>query len=169
MRFFLTRLKCPKCGKGLSRLAIAPSWPIYPAMFPSLKVPFWKICSIIAIGGLALGLIHPLLAIAFAIGVGAWSGWKYFFPLQCDGCGTYYISGQFVGDKEIRIPWTAGDTRTMTGRVVIWVAIFVGVLLLIFLPDRWIAAKCSENCKAVGLVAQAPHRVFQCDCVAPQK
>lgn len=155
-----SRYQCPKCGGGLSYTALAPRWWIYEAQFPPLPIPLSRIIFAIILIGFGLAFIHPLLSLLALVGIGSWAGLRYFYPLQCDECASYFITGQF-GRTDSRVPQTWGS---LTRHALLATAIVVGLFTAIQLAQTWYSSKCSENCEIAGLRMQSTKRLFDCTC-----
>ena len=156
------QLQCPKCGAGLSYTALYPRWWAYEAFFPELKVPVARICGAVIVVGALLALIHPLLALVGVLGVGMWASYRYFGALQCDGCRSYFIRGQF----DSKSPRTQGDSRRLARYAVLTAAIIGAVFLAVLGAQAWYASTCDANCGKDGLRMNAKSRLFECNCIA---
>ena len=158
----LAQLQCPKCGAALSYTALYPRWWAYEAFFPDLKVPVVRICGAIVVVGAAFAVLHPALAAAAVVGIGMWANYRYFAALQCDGCGSYFITGQF--DKNAsRI---RGDDRKLIRYSAIAAAIIGAIVVVIYSAQAWYASTCDTNCIADGLKMDAKSRLFECKCTS---
>jgi hypothetical protein len=158
MTDFATQLQCPKCGAALSHTALYPRWWAYEAFFPDLKVPVARIGGVVLVVGALFALVHPALAAAAVVGIGMWANYRYFAALQCDGCGTYFITGQF--DKNA--PRTRGDDRKLIRYTVIAAVIISALAVAIYSAQAWYASTCDTNCTAQGLKMDAKSRLFEC-------
>lgn len=165
MKDALANYQCPNCGKALSYTALFPRFWAYEAHFPDLKVPLVRICITVVLAGFLLGAVHPLLAAIAVLGIGVWTWHQYFAPLQCDGCRSYFISGQFKGGTGRRLPWTKARSRQLMLQFGVSLAIIATVLGIIYGVQSWVSAKCNVNCDAMGLRMDTKARLFECNCV----
>jgi hypothetical protein len=156
------QLQCPKCGAGLSYTALYPRWWAYEAFFPELKVPVARVCGAVVVTGAVLALVHPVLALVGVLGIGVWTAYRYFGALQCDGCRSYFIRGQFDGDS----PRTGRDGQKLVRYALIAAAIIAAVSIAIFGAQSWYASTCDANCGKDGLRMDAKSRLFECKCTA---
>jgi hypothetical protein len=162
MSSVVAQLQCPKCGAGLSYTALYPRWWAYEAFFPELKVPVARICGAVVLTGGLLAVVHPVLAAFGVLGVGSWASYRYFGALQCDGCGSYFIRGQFNRDS----PRTHGDSRSILRYALLAAAIIVAISVAVFVAQRWYASACDLNCGKDGLRMETKGRLFECKCIA---
>jgi hypothetical protein len=161
-----SRYQCPNCGGGLSYTLLRPRWWAYEAFFPEVKMPLLGICAAILIMGVVLAFIHPLLAILGVLGLGGWTTFYYFSPLQCDSCGAYFLSGHFRHGRGARVPWSKEDSKALVRRTVAACAVILGVFGVIQVAASWHASTCAANCEATGLRMQGSKKVFECTCTS---
>ena len=154
-------LQCPKCGAALSYTALYPRWWAYEAFFPELKIPVMRICAAVVVAAGLLAVVHPVLAIVAVFGIGTWASYRYFGALQCDGCGSYFIRGQFNKDS----PRTRGDNRRPVRYFVLATAIIGAISLVLFGVQSWYASVCDTNCGKNGLKMNTKSRLFECHCI----
>ena len=166
MAMRLSRYQCPNCGGALSYTLLRPRWWAYEAFFPEVKMPLLGICVAIIITGLALALIHPLLGALGVLALGIGIFFYYYSPLQCDRCGSYFLSGHFRHGRGARIPWSREDSKTLVRRIVVVCAVIVGVFGVIQGAASWHASICAANCEGMGLRMQDSKRVFNCACTS---
>jgi hypothetical protein len=166
---FLRRYQCPKCGGGLSRTYLYPRSPVYELQFPSYRVPVVRICVGIVAVGLALALVHVALAVLGILAIGAWVAWTYYGPLQCDNCGTYYISGQFAGGKGPTIPWRTTNTKEIGRRIAVVLLVGLAVFAPIYLLQAAFESRCSKDCASQGLGSETWFPRLHCQCVSLSK
>jgi hypothetical protein len=165
----LTRYQCPECGSGLSRTLLYPRSDIYELQFPPYQVPVAPICAGIVVVGFGLAFVHVALSLLGVLVIAAWVWWRYYGALQCDGCGAYYISGQFAGVKGRSIAWQASDTKTLARRVAVPLLIGLAVFLPIYLIEQQFNKRCAAECAAQGLAANGAFRSLRCTCAQPAK
>ena len=158
----IAQLECPKCGAGLSYTALYPRWWAYEAFFPPLKVPVARICATAVITGALLVLVHPVLAAVGVLAIGAWTFYRYFAALQCDGCHSYFIRGQFNRES----PRTPGNRRRVVQYALIAAAVIGAVSFAVFGAQTWHASTCETNCGKDGLKMDTKKRLFECVCTS---
>lgn len=158
----IAQLQCPRCGAGLSYTALYPRWWAYETLFPELKVPVARICGAVVVTGALFALVHPVLAVVGVLGIGMWTCYRYFAALQCDGCRTYFIRGQFNKDS----PRTHADNRTIVRYGLLAAAIIVAVSIAVFGVQSWYASACNTNCGNDGLKMDPKSRLFECICTS---
>jgi hypothetical protein len=164
MKLSLSRYLCPTCGDTLSRTSLYPRPELYEFQFSSYKTPLVKTIVSILIAGFGLAFVHPWLAVLAVIGIGVWYFWSYHSALRCDGCGEYFISGQFAHQGARRRPWTRADTKSHLFR---WCVVSL-VGGLVFLPfyflERSLDKGCSATCAESKLMYKSNLIGLQCVC-----
>jgi hypothetical protein len=131
-------------------------------MFPDLKVPVMRICAGVVVSGAVLALVHPVLAVLVVVGIGVWTFYRYFAALQCDGCRSYFIRGQFNSES----PRTSGDGRRVVRYAALAAAIIAAVSVVIFGAQAWYGSTCEANCAKDGLKMDTKKRLFECTCMS---
>ena len=145
MKLSLYRCLCPTCGEALSHTSLYPRPELYEFQFASYKTPLAKTILAIVIAGVGLSLFSPWLAVLVVIGIGEWYFWKYHGALRCDGCGEYFISGQFAHQGAGRRPWTKADTKSLLLRWCVLSLIGGLVFLPFYLAERSLDKGCSAT------------------------
>jgi hypothetical protein len=168
MKARFARYKCPRCGGGVSRTHLYPRSDLYEFQFPSYSVPTLRICVAIAVVGLGLAFVHIALSVLGVLAIASWVWWRYYGALQCDDCRTYYISGQFAGEKRQEVPWNAANTKTTVRYMAIFLLIGLVVFTPIYLIERQFNAGCAADCASQGLAANGAFRGLRCTCVKPK-
>ena len=163
----LRRYACPHCGGGLSRTLVHPKWLTLDADKPEFHMPLVPVLLAIALLGLGLGFIHPVLGVVAVLLVLYWIYWRYFSWLQCDGCSRFYFGGQLGSAPTATRPWTKGDLKSLALKV----AVAGGVLLAVFLPLNYLEQVTKQNCQAECAQAAMAGQVFfnKCKCVPKAK
>jgi hypothetical protein len=149
----LRRYACPHCGGGLSRTLVHPKWLTLEAEKPEFHMPLVPVLVAIALLGLGLGFIHPVLG--------------YFSWLQCDGCSRFYFGGQLGSTPTATRPWTKSDLKSLALKV----AVAGGALLAVFLPLNYLEQVTRQNCQTECAQAAMAGQVFfnKCKCVPKAK
>jgi hypothetical protein len=128
-----------------------------------------RICMAIAAAGFALALVHVALSMLGVLVIAAWTGWRYYGALQCDGCKAYYISGQFAGGHAQVLPWRRADTLVIVRRASVMLLIGLAVFLPIHFLQRTFESRCAADCGTQGLSGDAEFQKLSCRCVAAAK
>ena len=163
----LRRYACPACGGGLSRTLVHPKWLSLEAEKPEFQMPLKSILFAVVVLGIGLGLVHPALGMIGTFILLNWIYWRYFSWLQCDACSRFYFGGQLTGKPTATRPWTRVEIRALALKI----GAAGGVLLLVFIPLRYVEkttqVNCTLQCKQTGMSAA----VFlnQCKCVPAVK
>jgi len=137
--------------------------------FPPVPVPLIRIFLLIAIVGFGLAMIHPILAAIGIVGIGFWVRWRYFFPLVCESCNEYFLSGLFSNDEKSTIPWAPSDTNRILKAFIVTAVIFAGLFLILYFPYALYTKKCVSNCQTQGLQMKETRKIFSCECTSTVK
>lgn len=161
------RYACPHCGGGLSRTMLHPEWLSLDADRPEFQMPLAPVLLAIAVLGLGLAFIHPVLGLVAVLVVVYWIHWRYFAWLQCDACSRFYFGGQLGGRPRATRPWTRSDLKSLALKV----ALAGGAILVVFLPLNYLEQvareNCSTECAQSGMAGQAFFN--KCTCVPKSK
>jgi hypothetical protein len=161
------RYSCPHCGGGLSRTVFHPQWLSLESDKPKFQMPLGLVILSIAILGLGLGFIHPVLGFVAVMAISSWIYWRYFSYLKCDACSRYYFGGQLKGGPQGTRPWTKSEFKALAFKI----AAVCVVMLILSLPFAYIERLTKKHCVAACAEANMDSQVVfnKCKCVQKTK